>query len=56
MAEGSGLSYYYRVAVVLLTTPMAIAYGKVLNIFVLTTFFYKIMYDFVLFTIIFIYL
>ena len=39
MAEGRGLSYYYRVAVVLLTTPMAIAYGKVLNIFVLTMFF-----------------
>ena len=33
MAEGRGLSYYYRVVAVLLTTPMAIAYGEVLNIF-----------------------
>ena len=49
MAKGTGLSYYYSVAVVLLITPMALAYGKVLNISVLTTlFFYKIMYDFVL--------
>ena len=30
MAEGRGLSYYYRVAAVLLTTPMALAYGEVL--------------------------
>ena len=40
MAEGRGLSYYYRVAVVLLTTPMVIAYGEVITIFILTTFFY----------------
>ena len=39
MPKGTALSYYYKVAVVLLTTPMVIVYGKSILTFILKAIF-----------------